>query len=348
MFNEKTKKRKAVEIVGIVVIVILILAIVATFVLCSMFKDSNTAPTLFGKRVYIMNGDGMNPRIEKGAAVFVDEGVLPEAPGNVILCNIDGRLAVLGYVATQNTTMADGSVETKYIVKYDNAPADQQWAVSSSDIIGRAVSYDTFLGAVIRFASSKAGMLVVVIVPCALLVIYEVIMLILAAKRNKRPEIEPEELVFGDAEAFQLYDKDKNNRRKEVVDIKFEPDKALEASFKGEFNGNYEFKSLQNSELKKAEDVLYTSPAKNNGSWQTEEAITSTDSKANSAYEAPVFDTSAYEKPSEEQAINSETETKLDETEKAETSSEPAVSMSTRIDELIRLLEEEKARLNGK
>ncbi len=200
MFQENAKKHSAKQIIGIVCIFILALLIVCTFVLYGIFKDDNTAPSFFGRRVYIMNGDGMEPRISQGAAVFVDEGVLPTDVGNVILCNIDGRLAVVGYVGSQEVTLPDGTVESRYIVKYDNAPADEIWAVEESDIIGRAVSYDAFLGAVIRFASSKVGMLLVVIIPCAALVIYEVVMLILSLRKGKiKPASE------SDASEYELY-----------------------------------------------------------------------------------------------------------------------------------------------
>ena len=142
-----------------------------------------------------MNGDGMEPRIKQGSAVFIDEGAMPEAEGNVILCDIDGRLAVVGFQGAQDVTLIDGSVQRKYIVKYDNAPAEQVWAVDEGDIIGRAISYDTTLGAVIRFASSKTGMLVIVIVPCALLVIYEIIMLVISMKKGKtNDDMELEEI----------------------------------------------------------------------------------------------------------------------------------------------------------
>lgn len=359
MFNDEAKKPAAAKIIGIAVIVLLVLAIASTFILCSMFKDSNTAPTLFGKRVYIMNGDGMNPRIQKGAAVFVDEGVMPESPGNVILCNIDGRLAVLGYVSTQDTTMADGSIETKYIVKYDNAPADQQWAVSKSDIIGKAVSYDTFLGAVIRFSSSKTGMLIVVIVPCAILVIYEIIMLIVTARRNKQSEILPDDLVFGDAEAFQIHDSGSSSRRKDVVEIKFEPDKALEASFKGEYDWKTEFKSLSDSSVKEVKPSV--SDIVDDNIKKTEQETSAKPYQAGYAVDSwqqevkPSQQVKTEGKPEHwsdysksESVANRETDKKIDEVARSITSNEPAKSTSARIDELIRLLEEEKARLADK
>ena len=97
MFQESVKKTQCRSDSGNNCVFILALLIVFTVVLYGIFKDDNSAPSLFGNRIYIMNGNGMEPRIAQGSAVFIDEGVMPAEPGNVILCNIDGRLAVLGY-----------------------------------------------------------------------------------------------------------------------------------------------------------------------------------------------------------------------------------------------------------
>ncbi len=185
MFHESTKKRSWIQIVGAIVLFILIIAIIGTFVLFGIFKDANSAPSLFGYRVYIMNGDGMDPRIQGGSAVFVKEGEFPQREGNVILCSIDGQLAVVGFLGTEDIITPEGTTETRYIVKYDNAPAEEKWGVGESDIIGVAKTYSKFFGSVVKFASSKAGMLTVVIIPCALVLIYEVTMFIISLKKKK-------------------------------------------------------------------------------------------------------------------------------------------------------------------
>ena len=177
MFQELKAKRSPLQIVGIVVIFILAILIVLTFVLFGMFKGTNAAPKLFGYRVYVVNNDRMEPRIPEGAAVFVEEGTLPDPSSqSVILCRIDDQLWVIGFVGTDITE----SGETSYLVKYDNATDDKTWGIKQSDIIGVAKTQDKFFGGVIRFASSKAGMMTIVIIPCLLVIIYEVVMLLLS------------------------------------------------------------------------------------------------------------------------------------------------------------------------
>ncbi len=214
MFQESTKKRSWTQIVGAVILFILILAIIGTFVLFGIFKDTNSAPSLFGYRVYIMNGDGMEPRIESGSAVFVEEGTFPEREGNVILCSIDDQLAVVGYLGAEEILAPDGSSETRYIVKYDTAPAEEKWGVGKEDIIGVAKTYSKSFGGLVRFASSKAGMLTIVIIPCALVLIYEITMFIISLKKKKENTSVIEEPVSREAINAKLEEEKRVEERK--------------------------------------------------------------------------------------------------------------------------------------
>lgn len=331
MFQESARKRRPIEIVGIVVIFILALAIVCTFVLYGIFKDSNTAPSLFGKRVYIMNGDGMEPRIKKGSAVFIEEGVMPEKSGNVILCNIDGRLAVVGYVQTQSTTMSDGSITTKYIVKYDNTPADQQWAINASDIIGRADSYDELLGAVIRFASSKTGLLLIVIVPCAILIVYEIIMLALAAKRKKLEAEYEQNYILGGEDDFGIIfagdeeSSDNSDKPESKSDLRKE-EKRMKEEAKQKAKERTKDKPRKPRTDNDDEDVKFILP-------EAEED--------QEPYDAANEESSPVPESTDEIRLESNVN---DDPEPED----PVQSMTSRIDELIRILEEEKSRWSDK
>lgn len=183
MHHENKAKRSPWQIVGLVVIFLLALLIILTFVIFGMFRDEGSAPKIFGYRVYVVDNDRMEPRIPKGAAVFVEEGKMPDpTKQSVILCRIDDQLWVIGFVGTQTTE----SGETSYLVRYDNASDDKTWGIRESDIIGVAVTQDKFAGAVISFASSKLGIMVIVIIPCLLLIVYEVVMLIIGSRGDVR------------------------------------------------------------------------------------------------------------------------------------------------------------------
>lgn len=370
MFQENTKKRGAGEIIGIIVIFILAILIVCTFVVYGIFRDANKAPSVFGHRIYLMNGDGMEPRIKQGSAVFIDEGAMPEAEGNVILCDIDGRLAVVGFQGAQDVTLIDGSVQRKYIVKYDNAPAEQVWAVDEGDIIGRAISYDTTLGAVIRFASSKTGMLVIVIVPCALLVIYEIIMLVISMKKGKtNDDMELEEIDTID-----------------TADMNFSTESALDfgrmSKKPAEKKQDLQFDKVltqKPAEPAKADaklnftvpEAVKPTPAQEPAPMPVQEpkpapatAPTPKSAQDSAPTPAPVFTPTPTPTPAPTQTFAQEikqepaqsapqtsfADQKIGEAASALTSAAEGQeqSMTSRIDELIKLLEEEKAKLAGK
>lgn len=248
----KTKKIKLTEIIGIAVIAVLLIAIISTFAIYAVFKDTNTAPNMFGYRVYIMNGEGMEPRIKQGAAVFVKEGLTPNE-GNVILCNIDGRLAVVGYVGTQEVIGSDGTPETRYLVKYDKGSANEVWGIGQSDIIGVAKTYSSFFGGIVNFASSKTGMLLIVILPCALLMAYEIVMLVLGRKKKKdydlSDSIMEEESDSDELELERLREEIRRSRvaaEKKSAEDSLESTKPFKTAFTSQNDDVLEFKSDKN------------------------------------------------------------------------------------------------------
>lgn len=360
MFQENTKKRRVGEIIGIIVIFILAVLIVCTFVVYGIFRDANNAPSVFGHKIYLMSGDGMEPIIEQGAAVFVVEGEMPDDSKeiNVILCDIDGRLALVSYQGAQDVTMPDGSVQRKYVVKYENAPNDQIWTVDEDDILGRATSYDTTLGAVIRFASSKTGMLIIVIVPCALLVLYEVIMLIVSLKKGR---VDDDMGIFEDNDAL------------DPTQIKSEPKQDV-LDFSGMPKPQQPKPAPKKPEpiTPAADDSLATRrDVKERPHWE-DLTFKSTDSDSENI---PARDAKPKPKPAAEPELISaptpapapapapasspvdapKTDTKPEDQSLSDAASALTASlgsdeqsMTSRIDELIKLLEEEKAKLSGK
>lgn len=329
MFQENKAKRSPMQIVGIVVIFILAVLIVLTFVLFGIFKDSNSAPKLFGYRVYVAGNDRMEPRIPEGSAVFVEEGTLPQ-PGSqsVILCNIEGNLYIIGYVGTETTET--GAVS--YIVKYDNASDDRTWGITQADIIGVAQTYDEFFGWVIRFTSSKAGMMMIVIIPCLLIIVYEVGMLLLTRKNSDDDSKWRKSATENDTKSKSVREAmepiirrvgggpDPEDIPPEREDIHIPIDTSKEEKF-------------VEKQLRRANDKLSTTVLETAGVVETEEI------------ELESIDVEP-EKPAHDPAPSFKNEPV-----QAETKEKPLSIgdlSASRIDELIKLLEEEKKRLGDK
>ncbi len=339
MFNESRKKRSWIQIVGAIVLFILVIAIIGTFVLFGIFKDSNSAPSLFGHRVYIMNGDGMDPRIQAGSAVFVKEGEFPEREGNVILCSIDGQLAVVGFLGTEGIVTPEGVAETRYIVKYDNAPAEEKWGVGEEDIIGVAKTYSKFFGSVVKFASSKAGMLTVVIIPCALVLIYEVTMFIISLKKRK----EKTPIIEKPVNQENLRNNKPENRKKFVLeegylDKKAEPaPEKPKADFGAIRKANEEF-AKENGTFKLAFESDKTEPKPKHKEVPTGDRITIDEEVKINAEPKAKETLPETDEPFVKLTIDSK------EVKKKDTIDLDNLSAS-RIDDLIKMLEAEKERL---
>lgn len=180
-----TKKRQQpvyVTIIGIAIIVILALAILSVVILSVSFKDKNSAPSIFGYSLYIMDGAQMEPEIPQGSAIFAKTG--PITSGNSIgvaaLCKVDGgkNTTVMRIVNTE----VDSNGLLTYWVRFDTQPENTAQIISASSVIGQAKFYSKGLGKFITFAVSPIGIFCLIIVPCVMFAVYQVLLIIL--KKN--------------------------------------------------------------------------------------------------------------------------------------------------------------------
>lgn len=331
MIQENTTRRGPFRIAGIVVICILAVLIVLTFAIFGMFRYPDSAPNILGRRVYIVQNDRMEPRIPNGAAVFVKEGTLP-SENNVVLCRIDNRLWVLGFVGTE--TADDGSA--RYLVKYDNATDDKTWGIAQSDIVGVAETYDAAIGSIIRFASSKAGMLIIVILPCILIIAYEIIMLFVSSQSSADIDEKPK----------------KTNTPREKSTIQ---EKAAGEPVFRRVNDSAEEKEIEEKITAPIDIVAEEKYVEK----QLRRANTKLSGVIHETVDIPVVDEISIEplgieiEPIQEKNTAQKSLSPTAETKPAAPAPAPAPSPSlsdlspSRIDELIKLLEEEKRKLNG-
>ncbi len=174
--NDKMRdylKKNAAVIIRIGITILLAFAVVAVLAVTLIFSQKNSTPQILGYSIYIMNGKNMEPAIPEKSAVFSKNGKLPEdAVGTIALCNIfDKKLTtVLRVAGVENI---DGKIV--YLMKSDVGEFDDIIRVPSEDVIGQAVSVSKGLGGVLSFASSRYGILVFIIFPCAVLLIYQLI-----------------------------------------------------------------------------------------------------------------------------------------------------------------------------
>ncbi len=135
----------------------------------------------FGFNIYIAQTDEFES-VSEGSAVFVKRCEPYDIEeGNLILYYSNELTPALGY--TDDVRMVDGA----YVITVSDGSGSHE--IPRDAFVGRADSSSAFIGGFIRFARTPAGVLVMAVLPCAALVLYDII----RARRAQLPppEVEP-------------------------------------------------------------------------------------------------------------------------------------------------------------
>ncbi len=171
------------------VVAVLIILIAAMLVIYFSFRETGAAPKFFGYYIYQTHATNMETKVPSGSAIFAREVPLDEIDaGDVILCRIDGDLAIIRVVEV----LAEDSGKF-FIVRYDTAPANDTYKIPAESIVARAAYYDVFIGKLLDFATSEKGIIIVVIIPSILIVLFQVVKIVLAQKEEYDSDDEDEE-----------------------------------------------------------------------------------------------------------------------------------------------------------
>ncbi|GHV46005.1 hypothetical protein FACS189499_00170 [Clostridia bacterium] len=145
---------------GLVAMLMLILALIFTF--------SGSAPNLFGHNVYIARTDAFGA-VSPGDAV-VSSKVPGEdiAPGNLVVYrNSEGTA---GIAEIQSVTLSDNAYT--YTAKSERGVP---LLIREGHVIGKAVQTSRAVGMLVTFATSPAGVMLIVFVPCIAMLLVEAV-----------------------------------------------------------------------------------------------------------------------------------------------------------------------------
>lgn len=175
-------KKKIFRIIGYVFCGILMLLCILLIISASVFGSKRTVD-IFGVNIYIVENDDI-ASTPAGGAVLVQKGAAADLdPGKLVLyLKADADDApTLGYVT--DIAARDG---IHYItVSYKDEP----YEFTESKLIGRADYYSKFWGGAIRFIRTPLGIMVIAVLPCAALILYDIIRA--AAANRPEPEVVP-------------------------------------------------------------------------------------------------------------------------------------------------------------
>lgn len=146
-----------------------LLAVVALFLLgiSLIFAISGGAPNVFGYNIYLVETDAFQ-LLHKGTAVFVKQEHMAEiVPGNIVIFDDGVNGPQLGEVQTNE--LSDGVYSFIALNEANTAVY-----LTQSQIVGKAMSYSDFLGAIIGFAVSPFGVFCLAVIPCLIVIGLEV------------------------------------------------------------------------------------------------------------------------------------------------------------------------------
>ena len=205
-------RKKFFRGVGYVICVLLIIMCILLIIQTAMFGAGKHLG-LFGVKVYIVENSDL-PTAPKGSAVIVKKCAAEDLEAGKAVLYLRSENAdnpALGYV--ENISDRDG---VQYItVLYHNEP----YEFPEAKLVGAANYSSTIWGGIIRFMRTPLGVMVMAVLPCAALILFDVIRA--SAAKRPEPEVVPkvknvdeerhvEVKLSVDPEGKALYSKDRN------------------------------------------------------------------------------------------------------------------------------------------
>ena len=194
------KRSSAGKNVLVFFIVFIILEMLIIFGVGKIFKNPDVTPGIAGYSVYMTQSDLKAKQDDGSYKVEVPEGVLVIASdgiqdaknkiGSAVLCeNMKGYDVKSGVFWLAEVTSEDGVDGVSYVV----SNGTKYYTIKSTNIVGITSSYFETAGKVIKFVTSKFGMIVCAVVPLFLMVLIELIIAIATHEPEEYDEDEDED-----------------------------------------------------------------------------------------------------------------------------------------------------------
>ncbi len=190
------------SVLGIVLVICLLLLSIVTLATNLIFRDASAVPTMFGHRYYVYGHDDMETAdegatIPAGAMVILDdEDTAAPAVNQIVLYRSttgECRIGQVSLVLNESTEESAPKQTVYYLTTAKNASAI---AVSENDIVGVCRQRSTELGAVVRFLTSTAGLVVCMILPCVAVLLYVAALFVAAKEEADDDDDDDTDLMF--------------------------------------------------------------------------------------------------------------------------------------------------------
>lgn len=199
METKKEKKKISVPVLIIDIIVTVVFLFVFACLLTVMIQSmTGKEPTLFGYRSYVVITESMTGTYDKGDVIIVkvvDENDLSEDPSSIKEGDVitfiapEGFGAVDGYTVTHRVYTAPFKAEDGkwyLITKGDAAENADQIPVPLENVTGKVLGKSEFLAGLQKVLKSKAGFLLVIVIPLVLIAVWQIAVFAAASVKSKR------------------------------------------------------------------------------------------------------------------------------------------------------------------
>lgn len=179
------KKNKGGSVFTVLIVIVLVLVVVSTAAVNVIFSGSKI-PKVAGYYLYMQEASDMEPDVPEHSLVFAkDAGQVSISPGNKVLCTLaDGSVALRAVYQVSVSEENGGSVYYPATMKEQGT----ELPIPRSSITAVCISQSTQLYAYVNFASSVAGLMLLLVVPCVIMIV----MLLVHIARNSTDDVDDE------------------------------------------------------------------------------------------------------------------------------------------------------------
>ena len=175
---------KFFKVICVIIFILVLLVFISMISGIYFFKDGNKAPVIYGYRIIKMQNDTMYPVIPHGSLILSKTVSEPTINSIVMFSEGNDNTFTVARVVAKETV--DG--KAVYKLRADNASGE---IVALANMQFENVIYASHkAGYIVAFATSYRGVLACAIIPCGLLILFEIILSI--GSKKKREDVDSE------------------------------------------------------------------------------------------------------------------------------------------------------------
>ena len=221
-------KNKTFQIILKVICAIFFVLAVFLSVTAVVYSTGGGSPNIFGTNVYLVKTDAFD-FLKSGTALMAKQVPPSEVQEkNIVIFNLENGKPALAEV--MSSELSDGVYSFKVLTE-NNA----EITLTQSQIVAKGMSYSDFWGAMIGFAVSPLGMLLIAIVPCIIIIIIEIVKF--AGNFIPQPEVETVKKQYEVPTYSREAEKKAQERRGTAEAVKAYRNSSLDSSI-GIYEGN--------------------------------------------------------------------------------------------------------------